>query len=115
MLRDRLSIEEMIMSAKRAIELVGDDGDDAVASDRSRLDALLWNFTVVGEGASQVSTELITAWPEVPWRRPAQLRNRIVHGYWSIDVGILCDTVRDQLPAFVDQLQAILANLDLDG
>lgn len=54
MQRDRLIIEEMIASARRAIELVGDNGDDDVASDQVRLDALLWNFTVLGEGASQL-------------------------------------------------------------
>ncbi len=41
-------------SAQRAIELIGDDSDDVIASDRSRLDALLWNFTVTGMGRRRV-------------------------------------------------------------
>jgi len=34
----------------------------------------------------------------VPWEQPARLRNRIVHGYWSIDVEVLHTTATEQLP-----------------
>jgi uncharacterized protein with HEPN domain len=36
--------------------------------------------------------------PDVPSAQPARLRNRIVHGYWSIDVGILHTTATALLP-----------------
>lgn len=52
--------------------------------------------------------------PDVEWTRPAQLRNRIVHGYWSIDLEILHTTATDILPGFVDQLRAVLAALEAD-
>ncbi len=48
-------------------------------------------------------------YPEVAWHRPALLRNRIVHGYWSIDLGILIETARDDLPGFVEQMRQIRA------
>jgi uncharacterized protein with HEPN domain len=50
--------------------------------------------------------------PEVPWSRPSTLRTRIVHGYWSIDLGILHTTATDDLPAFRDQLRSVLKTLD---
>ena len=40
---------------------------------------------MLGEAAAQLSDQFKTAQPSVPWARPSQLRNRIVHGYWSID------------------------------
>jgi hypothetical protein len=36
--------------------------------------------------------------PEVDWGAPVRMRNRIVHGYWSIDVDVLTATARDDLP-----------------
>ena len=50
----------------------------------------------------------------VVWARPSQLRNRIVHGYWSIDLEILHTTAADQLPAFGEQLRAVLAELEAE-
>jgi hypothetical protein len=56
-------------------------------ADRQRRDALLWNFTVVlGEAAGQLSDDVKTRFPGVMWQQPVRLRNRIVHGYWSVDL-----------------------------
>jgi len=48
----------------------------------------------------------------VNWTRPSQLRNRIVHGYWSIDLEILHTTASKDLAAFVAELKVVLATLE---
>ena len=80
-----------------------------LVDDRQRRDALLWNYTVLGEAAAQVSNELKSEFPNLPWEQPSRLRNRIVHGYWSIDLEILHTTATDQLPSFVEDLRQALA------
>lgn len=50
--------------------------------------------------------------PSIPWRQPTSLRNRIVHGYWAIDLDILHSTATGQLPAFADRVSAVLAELE---
>ena len=50
----------------------------------------------------------------VEWRRPAQLRNRIVHGYWSIDLEILVSTAHDDLQAFVESVRSVIDQLSVD-
>ncbi|MQA25225.1 MAG: DUF86 domain-containing protein [Micromonosporaceae bacterium] len=47
----------------------------------------------------------------MPWQQPARLRNRIVHGFWSIDIGVLHTTATRNLPGFVDDLKRALASL----
>jgi Ribonuclease HepT-like len=49
---------------------------------------LLWNFTVLGEAAGQVSEEVKERFPDIAWQQPQRLRNRIMHGYWSIDLAV---------------------------
>jgi uncharacterized protein with HEPN domain len=111
MRRDLLLITEMIDAAEQAIALAGEVELVALEGDRRRRDALLWNFTVLGEAAGAVSEELRTEHPDIPWRSPARLRNRIVHGYWSVDLELLQTTARDDLPALVDRLRAVEADL----
>ena len=109
--REGLLLAEMIDAAEQAIELVrGRDVND-LHSNRQLRDALLWNFTVLGEAATQLSSEFKTAHPEVNWSRPSQLRNRIVHGYWSIDLDILHHTASAQLPEYVATLHKVAATL----
>lgn len=72
---------------------------------------MLWNLTVLGEAAAQLSPELKDRFPEVAWRHASRLRNRLVHGYWSIDLDIVHATARQQLPAFTADLRRVLAAL----
>jgi len=53
--------------------------------------------------------------PSVPSSRAAQLRNRIVHGYWSVDLTALHTTAVDQLPAFTREVREVLSILESDG
>jgi uncharacterized protein with HEPN domain len=114
MRRELLLIGEMIDAAEQARSLVEGVDLDALAADRQRRDALLWNLTVLGEAAAQLGEDLKARFPEVPWARPSRLRNRIVHGYWSVDVEILHTTAADDLPRFIEQLREVLVALSPD-
>jgi len=107
MRRDPLLLAEMIDASERIIALAGRLDPDRPDADRDLLEALLWNFTVLGEASGSVSDQLRADHPEVPWTDPVRLRNRIVHGYWSVDVDVLVSAARDDVPDLVAALRAI--------
>ena len=57
MRRELLLIEEMIDAAEQARSLVAGVGLDELEADRQRRDALLWNFTVLGEAAARLDQD----------------------------------------------------------
>jgi uncharacterized protein with HEPN domain len=115
MQRDILLLTEMIDAAEQAQQLASGIAVSQLEADRQRRDALLWNFAVLGEAAGQLSDELKARFPDVAWHQPVRLRNRIVHGYWSIDLEVLHTTATAQLPAFVDDLHKVLNVLGQDA
>lgn len=112
MRRELLLLEEMLDAAEQAHLLAAGQTAQTLASDRQRREALLWNFTVMGEAAAQLPDDLKAEFPEVPWQQPSRLRNRIVHGYWSIDLDILLTTASNHLPALAEQLRGLRESLD---
>lgn len=56
---------EMIDIAEQARSLVEGRSTEEVEVDRLRRDALLWNFTVLGEAAGLVSDEVKGGFPHV--------------------------------------------------
>jgi uncharacterized protein with HEPN domain len=114
MQRDILLLTEMIDAADQAQQLAAGVTVGELEADRQRRDALLWNFTVLGEAAAQLSADLKEQFPEIAWHQPSRLRNRIVHGYWSIDLEVLHTTATDQLPAFTSDLRRVLATFSKD-
>ncbi|QJY47306.1 DUF86 domain-containing protein [Pseudonocardia broussonetiae] len=115
MQRDLLLLREMIDAAEQARSIVAGRTVTEVADDRLRRDALLGNSTVLGEAATLVSDETKARFPALPWRNPVRLRNRVVHGYWSVDVALLHTTATDQLDGFVVGLVEVLAVLTADA
>ena len=65
MRRELLLLEEMLDAAKQAHLLAGQT-PESLAADRQRRDALLWNFTVLGEAAAQLSDDLRADHLEIP-------------------------------------------------
>jgi uncharacterized protein with HEPN domain len=111
MQRDILLLTEMIDAAEQAHQLADGITVSKLETDRQRRDALLWNFTVLGEAASQVFEEVKERFPDIAWQQPQRLRNRIVHGYWSIDLAVLHTTATGQPPAFAASLRRALTSL----
>lgn len=111
MQRDRLLLAEILEAAGRILDLTGGRTADDIDKDRDRRDALLWNYTVLGEAVGQLSAEARDRRAEIDWADPVRLRNRIVHGYWSADLDVLIATARRDLPTFVAAVQAVLADL----
>lgn len=64
MRRELLLIGEMIDAATQAQSLVAGTDLDALQADRQRRDALLWNFTVLGEAAAQLDDD--GCFPDMP-------------------------------------------------
>jgi len=49
-----------------------------------------------------------SCYPEIPWRDVADLRNRLVHGYDTVNFDILWKIIQEDLPPLIEQLEAIL-------
>ena len=111
MRRDRLLLTEIVDAVERIIDLTDGHSLGDFESDRDRRDALLWNFTVLGEAVGQLSNETKDAHLGVAWAATIRMRNRIVHGYWSIDLDVLLATAADDLPGFVVDVRDVLARV----
>lgn len=111
MRRELLLLREMRDAAAAIRELVGDRSAEQVDADKLRRSALLWHFTVLGEAASQVPPEVKDAHPKIAWRAATRLRNRIVHGYWAIDVETLVTTAADDLAPMITEVEAAITAL----
>ena len=74
--------------------------------------ALVRLIEIVGEAAARVSPESQTRYPHIPWRQVVGMRNRLVHGYDSVDLDVLWDTIEDDFPPLIAELKRILGETE---
>lgn len=68
------------------------------------------DFIIIGEAATKVTeghAEFTQAHPEVPWRSMRNMRNRMAHGYFDINLDVVWETVQEWLLALLKQLPAV--------
>jgi uncharacterized protein with HEPN domain len=72
--------------------------------------ALVQLFQILGEATSRVSAPRRQQHLEIPWPQIVALRNRLIHGYDTIDLDILWQILTGDLPPLVAALENILAS-----
>ena len=60
------------------------------------------------EAANRVPENVQTKHPQLPWQQMIGARNRLIHGYDSVDFDILWAIIKNDLPDLILRLQEIL-------
>jgi len=81
--------------------------DDFQGDDKT-IDSVLRNLEILGEAARQVPAEIRDQYPELPWAEMLTMRNIVIHEYHGVNLSIIWQTVKEDLPPLVSRLKRIL-------
>lgn len=110
---DIVRLQHMVDAANEALSFVADKSNAELETDRALALALVKSIEIVGEAASKVSRELRSRSPEIPWADIVSMRNRLIHSYFDVNLDIVWQTVTEELPPLVTQLEKLLASSEL--
>ena len=71
-------------------------------------DAVIRTLEVMGEAVRKVPESTRSAHPEIPWRQIAGTRDRVIHGYFTVDLGIVWEIVETELPSLRERLARLV-------
>jgi uncharacterized protein with HEPN domain len=98
----------MLDHSKEAATLIAGKDKAELQHDRVLDLALIRLVEIVGEASAKVSSAIQKKYPSIPWHQVIGMRNRLIHGYDSVDLDVLWDTIEVDLPPLIAALEKIL-------
>lgn len=111
----RILLEDMLERCERIERYLAGLEYEQFLRDQKTADSVIRNLEVIGEAASRLPREFTQARPQVPWRLIVGLRHRIVHDDFDVDLALVFDICRDEVPQLRDNLRGVIETLDPSG
>ena len=109
---DLIRLGHMLESALEAESFAHGRTRRDLDHDRMLSLSLLKCIEIIGEAATRVNPETQARYTSIPWSDIIALRNRLIHGYFDIDLDRVWDTVTDDLPPLIIELRKVVPNGD---
>jgi uncharacterized protein with HEPN domain len=107
-LRNSGFLQDILASARLAISYLEDTSIERFAGDIQLQDSVVRRLEIIGEAARYVADEPAAELRELPWRKMVDMRNFAIHQYWDVDVNVVWETVKQDLPAVVSVIERYL-------
>ena len=108
----KLFLDDILKSINKINLYISDLTYDQFQQDVKTIDAVIGNLEIIGEAVKNLPDEIITKNPEVNWRGATAMRDRLIHGYFGVDVSILWETVTTDLPELNTRIKKIWDELE---
>ncbi|GBE04570.1 hypothetical protein BMS3Abin10_00186 [bacterium BMS3Abin10] len=83
---------------------------DEFLTDKKTSNAVIRSLEVIGEATRKIPADLMDRSPEIPWKRMTQMRNKLIHEYFGIDLEIVWTVIKDELPPLSPHFEKLLSN-----
>ena len=107
--KDRIRLRHMLDASKKAVEFCAGKTEVDLVKDEKLTLAVVRLVEIIGEAAKNVSADTRNSHPGIPWKEIAGTRDRLIHGYFDVDLAILGKIIMKDLPALNLRLETILA------
>lgn len=101
---DNYYIQKIRKDLEFIVEHMKNVDAEELNSNEILLDSMLFRMIQLSENAKKLSEEYKMMHGDIPWSAMYGLRNRIVHDYGNVDLEIVYETLKNDIPELLDLL-----------
>lgn len=105
---DFVRVRHMLEAAQKAVKVMQGRSREDLDRDELLVLALTRLLEILGEAAKAVSDDVRQQAPKVKWKQIAGTRDRLIHGYFDVDLNIVWEIVTNDLPPLIAELERLL-------
>ncbi len=80
---------------------------DQFGNDSKTQDAIIRNVEIIGEAVKYLSNSIKTRYRNIPWKEIAGTRDRLIHGYFGVNIDIVWEIATMDIPELKAQIEEI--------
>lgn len=81
---------------------------ESFLKDKEKQYAVVRGVEIIGEAAKNLALSFREKHPSVQWNKITGTRDKLIHQYFGVDLHLLWDIVKEELPVLKKQVQKIL-------
>jgi uncharacterized protein with HEPN domain len=94
-------LNDIVTSMQNCLDFVSGLTYEEFARDKKTNAAVIRMLEVIGEAVIKIPPEAKSKYVDIPWIDIAAMRNKLIHEYFGVDLEIVWDTVKEDVPALL--------------
>jgi uncharacterized protein with HEPN domain len=103
-------IEDIIGAMNDALSFVKDMEYDVFLRDKKTIYAVNRALEIIGEATKNIPASVKNRYPQIPWKKMAGMRDKVIHEYFGVDLKRVWSTVKKDIPDLKPLFEKILSD-----
>ena len=108
----KVLLEDILTAIRKIGQYVGGLSREQFLTKSLTIDAVVRNLEIIGEAANRLPLPFKTAHADVAWPQIVGLRHRIVHDYFDVDLEIVWQILKNDLPNLESQIARLRSSAE---
>ena len=105
---DKYYIEKMLKDIRFLMEKTAGITLEDLTANEVLCDSVLFRLIQISENSNKLTPVLMVCHKSIPWQAIKGMRNRIVHEYGDVELGVVYQSITEDIPLLCEMLEKII-------
>ena len=101
-------ITHILESMEKIKSFCGEISKEEFFKDEKLQEAVIRKLEIIGEAVKNLPNNLKKKYLHIEWMKIAGMRDKLIHHYFGINLGIVWDVIKEDLPKLKENIENIL-------